>query len=34
MSISELAKESPTAFEPKRVILVVGNKDEMKNAMN
>lgn len=34
MSISELAKDNPTALEPKRVMFVVGNKDDMKKTIN
>lgn len=34
MSISELARDRPTAFEPKREIFVGGNRDEIKNAIN
>jgi hypothetical protein len=34
MSMSELAKDKPTALEPNKVILVAGRKDEIKNAKN
>jgi hypothetical protein len=32
--MSELAKESPTAFDPKSVMFVVGKSEEMKKTMN
>ncbi len=34
ISISELANDNPTAYDPKSVILVVGSRDEMKKAIN
>lgn len=34
MSMSELAKDKPTALEPNNVMLVAGRKDEIKNARN
>ncbi len=34
MSISELAKDNPTAFEPNKVMLVVGKSEEIKNTIN
>ena len=34
ISMSELANERPTAFDPKREMLVVGKREDIKNAMN
>lgn len=34
ISISLLANDNPTAFDPNNVIFVVGNSDDMKNTIN
>jgi hypothetical protein len=34
MSISELASDNPTAFDPNKVMFVGGSEDEIKKAIN
>ena len=34
ISISELARDSPTAFDPNSVIVVGGNREDIKKAIN
>lgn len=34
ISMSELAKDNPTAFDPKSEMFVVGSKEDTKNTMN
>lgn len=34
ISISLLANDKPTAFDPNNVMLVVGKSEEMKKTMN
>jgi hypothetical protein len=32
--MSELAKDNPTAFDPNKVIFVVGKREDIKKTMN
>jgi len=32
--MSELANDNPTAFDPNRVMFVVGKREDIKNTMN